>query len=162
MVRLSHMAEICYRQAATDDFQTLADLRCRFIEEATGKPLDPQLRSNIRDAYRTMISDGRAVACLAFDSADQTQAAGTGTLIFWQRIPGPHSATGRYAYIMNMYTLPEFRRRGIATTILAHLVETAKQAGLTRIALHSLPEATSVYVKAGFVRTDNEMALRWQ
>jgi GNAT superfamily N-acetyltransferase len=105
-----------------------------------------------------MTRDGRAVSWLAFDG---TEAAGTGTLIFWHRIPGPHSHTGKYAYIMNMYTRPEFRRRGIASTILSRLIETAKDAGLNRVALHSLPAAVEVYLKAGFVRTHNEMALRW-
>lgn len=152
------MAEIRYRRAGLDDVETLADLRCRFIEEGTGKPVDQSLRSSIREAYRAMTRDGRAASWLALDGAE---AAGTGTLIFWQRIPGPHSPTGKYAYIMNMYTRPESRRLGIASTIVSRLVETAKDAGLNRVALHTLPAALDVYLKAGFVLTDNEMALRW-
>ncbi len=145
-----------------ENLETLADLRCLFIEEGTGKPVDLQMRSAIREAYASMMGDGRAVAWLAFERAAAKDAVGTGTLVFWQRIPGPHSPTGRYAYIMNMYTRPEFRRRGIASAIIERLVEAVKDAGLTRVALHTLPAAADVYLKAGFVRTDNEMALRWQ
>ena len=45
--------------------------------------------------------------------------------------------TGRKAYLMNLYTAPQYRRQGIATRILTRLVEDAHRRGVTAISLEA-------------------------
>ncbi len=71
--------------------------------------------------------------------------------------PSPQNPLGRSGYIMNMYTVPSWRRQGIATTILQKLFEVASQRGYRRVSLHALPEAQSIYDKSGFRPAENEL-----
>jgi GNAT superfamily N-acetyltransferase len=66
---------------------------------------------------------------------------------------------GREAYIMNMYTRPQWRGQGIATAIFRRLLEIARQKDCTRVALHALPPGRPIYEKEGFVVGDKEMRL---
>lgn len=46
-------------------------------------------------------------------------------------MPTVHNPTGRKAYLMNLYTAPQYRRQGIAARILTRLVEDAHRRGVT-------------------------------
>ncbi len=51
---------------------------------------------------------------------------------------------------MNMYTLPQFRRRGICAGILNELVKEGKKIGITAFELHATAAGEFVYKKNGF------------
>ena len=65
----------------------------------------------------------------------------------------------RIAYIMNMYTNPEYRRNGIAIKTLGLLVEDAKKRGVHAISLEATDMGKPLYVKFGFVKMNDEMEL---
>ena len=44
---------------------------------------------------------------------DGSRFVGTGGVSFFQVMPTYHNPSGKKAYIMNMYTIPEYRRNGI-------------------------------------------------
>ncbi len=68
---------------------------------------------------------------------------------------------GKQGYIFNVYTKPEFRKRGYQTQLLKKIIEFAKQENLCEISLSSDSEqAISVYKKAGFVKDDLIMILK--
>jgi GNAT superfamily N-acetyltransferase len=52
--------------------------------------------------------------------------------------------------ILNMYTLPEARRQGIASQILIELVNEAKIRGISKIALHTSKDGEKLYRGFGF------------
>ena len=57
-------------------------------------------------------------------------------------------------YVFQVYTLPRFRRRGVATTIILHLLEASEDAGNRRTALtvnSSNEPALGMYRRLGFV-----------
>lgn len=60
---------------------------------------------------------------------------------------------------MNMYTHPEYRRRGIAAKTLDLLVGAAKSAGIDAISLEATAMGRPLYEKYGFVRMNDEMEL---
>jgi GNAT superfamily N-acetyltransferase len=62
--------------------------------------------------------------------------------------------------ILNVYTEPEFRRRGIARQIVVTILDWAQQRGLRTINLHASNEGRSLYEKLGFEAT-NEMRLKF-
>lgn len=53
-------------------------------------------------------------------------------------MPIYHNPTGKKAYIMNMYTKPDYRRQGIAFKTLDLLVADAKTRGINAISLEAL------------------------
>jgi ribosomal protein S18 acetylase RimI-like enzyme len=50
---------------------------------------------------------------------------------------------------------PEFRKRGVATTIMRALEEEAKARGVKRIGLHASAAGAGVYEKLGFSKQEN-------
>lgn len=63
-------------------------------------------------------------------------------------------------YLLSIFVAPEWRRRGVATALVAAAIHAARERGLRRIRLHSTPEGRRTYERAGFVARLNEMELR--
>lgn len=60
---------------------------------------------------------------------------------------------------MNMYTDPEYRRRGIAIKTLDMLIKDTRNKGITAISLEATDLGRSLYEKYGFIKMNNEMEL---
>jgi GNAT superfamily N-acetyltransferase len=65
-------------------------------------------------------------------------------------------AVGRQGVILNVYTEPAWRRRGVAELLMRHILAWAAEAGLDTLVLHASAEARPLYERLGFVPT-NEM-----
>lgn len=60
---------------------------------------------------------------------------------------------------MNMYTKPEYRRKGIALKTLELLVTEAKEKGVFAISLEATDMGRPLYEKYDFVKMNDEMEL---
>ncbi|MFR1872214.1 MAG: GNAT family N-acetyltransferase, partial [Coprococcus sp.] len=74
-------------------------------------------------------------------------------------MPTYHNVSGNKAYIMNMYTNPNYRRKGIAYKTLKLLVDDARKKGITHISLEATDMGRPLYEKFGFVKMNDEMEL---
>ena len=101
-------------------------------------------------------------SCIAYLVFDGTRFVGSGGISFFQVMPTYHNPSGNKAYIMNMYTAPEYRRKGIAYKTLNLLVEEAKSRGITDISLEATDMGRPLYEKYGFVKMNDEMKLQSQ
>ena len=75
-----------------------------------------------------------------------------------QHPPGPSNLSGKIAYIMNLCTIHEYRRQGIACELMKTAIEWIKQNDLSVISLHSTDMGRKLYEQLGFTNT-NEMRL---
>ena len=151
------MSEITYRLASVGDAESLTSLRLAFLAEVSDSPEQiPSLQTSLHAYFKTKLASGEFVAFIA---EKDCQIIATSGMVFSQHPPSPRNPEGRGAYIMNMYTLPAFRSQGIATNLLQRLIALARERRCTRITLHGLPAARSIYSKAGFVSGKSEMKL---
>ena len=67
--------------------------------------------------------------------------------------------SGRQAIIQNVYTEPEWRRRGLAALLIKRIVEWTREQGIESVVLHASDEGRAVYERLGFIPT-NEMRLQ--
>ena len=74
-------------------------------------------------------------------------------------MPTVNNRSGNKAYIMNMYTHPAYRRRGVALKALDLLGQEAKRRGVTAISLEATEIGRPLYEKYGFVAMPHEMEL---
>jgi GNAT superfamily N-acetyltransferase len=65
---------------------------------------------------------------------------------------------GRQAIIVNVFTEPQWRRRGIASLLLREIISWSRTERVDRLVLHASEEGRSVYERLGFIAT-NEMRL---
>lgn len=76
---------------------------------------------------------------------------------FYKVMPTYSNPQGKNAYIMNMYTRPAYRRKGIASKLLDLLIREAINRGIKKISLEATEMGKLVYRRYGFVPMENEM-----
>jgi len=136
------MENISYHKATPDDIETLVEYRTRFAIELKGeRPLEEinNLKKQMTNYFAKATADN---TCISF-------IAKCGYEI--REMPGNFkNPSGKWGYIMNMYTVPKFRKQGISTRILNELIEEGKKVGITAFELHATPAGERVYIKNGF------------
>jgi GNAT superfamily N-acetyltransferase len=75
-----------------------------------------------------------------------------------ERHPPVGSQHPQYVYVLNVYTEPAHRRRGLARALLTAIIEWAREAGHDTIDLTTSAEGEPLYASLGFVHV-NEMRL---
>ena len=66
--------------------------------------------------------------------------------------------SGRQAIIQNVFTEPEWRRRGLAALLINRIIAWTREHGIDSLVLHASNEGRGVYERLGFVAT-TEMRL---
>ncbi len=150
------------RLATAEDLDTLVDIRLRFLREighlAEGGPAD-ELAEVFRRYFMKKAPAGEFLAWVAEDEGGRVVA--TSGLTFFERPPNARNPAGLEAYLSNMYTLPEWRGRGIASALVAAAVEHVRHTPARRIWLEATAQGRRVYERAGFVASNTEMELVW-
>jgi GNAT superfamily N-acetyltransferase len=82
----------------------------------------------------------------------------SGGLVIHHLPPSPRNMDGREGYIMNIYTEPEWRRKGVATVIVSAILDYLRSLGVPVATLHATQDGRPVYERLGFEQT-NEMRL---
>ncbi|MBE2267856.1 MAG: GNAT family N-acetyltransferase [Anaerolinea sp.] len=83
--------------------------------------------------------------------------AGAG-LLYYDWIPNFIDGGQRRGYILNVYTEPDYRGRGLARTLVERCVDHCRAQGLRFVALHASAQGRPIYEQIGFTQT-NEMRL---
>ncbi len=148
-----------YKKATPKDIEEL--IRTRIIVLRAANKLSNNVDMSFVEQesyayYQHALETGEHIAYLVYDN---DQFIGAGGVSFYQVMPTYHNPSGKKAYIMNMYTAPEYRRQGIAYHTLDLLVKDAKEQGVSQIALEATDMGRPLYKKYGFVETKDEMEL---
>ncbi len=72
---------------------------------------------------------------------------------------GLHVFSTAVPLVVNVYTEPNWRKRGLATALMRTLMQWAREQSFDRVVLHASDHARSLYASLGFVPS-NEM--RWR
>ena len=112
-----------------------------------------------RNYYKKALHDGSHEAVLVKDG---DSIIGAGGISYYEVMPTYHNPSGKKAYIMNMYTKPEYRRQGIAYKTLDILVKDARSRGITQISLEATEMGRPLYEKYGFSQMTSEMELSYE
>ena len=164
-------SEWTIRQATVDEIERLVNLRMAMFD-AMGL-LDEGNRERIRvdcmayfeatlptEVFRVWI----AVALDADKSGIKRDGELVGSigLVVHSIPPGPSNRVGKEGYIMNLVTLPAWRRRGIARALLEHVLDVLRSEGVPAASLHASRDGRNLYENLGFKTREElpEMGLR--
>jgi GNAT superfamily N-acetyltransferase len=151
-----------YRRATLGDISALVDYRVRFLNELYNHRENDEtrvIRKSLREYFTQAIPSGDFIAWVAEIGGKIIATSG---MVVWQK-PAIYGGveSGRLGYLLNFYTIPEARRKGIATRLLNELIKEAKLLGLRYLHLHASKDGEPIYRKAGFVEPQMlELALR--
>jgi GNAT superfamily N-acetyltransferase len=157
-------ATFTIRPASDSDARVVARHRAHMfrdmgelVNDAAVEALLQASRAELERALR----DGTYVGWLAVDQRGDV-IAGVGIHIKPQ-LPRPTPdgkgvAAGAVPLIVNVYTEPAWRKRGVARALMGDLLDWARARGVDRVVLHASKDGRRLYESLGFVGT-NEM--RW-
>lgn len=151
--------DLIYKRATLEDINTLVETRIEVLRAANKLCADTDMGEVERQSYlyyQKALSDGSHIAYLVFD---ESGCIGTGGVSFFQVMPTYHNPSGKKAYIINMYTNPKYRRKGIAYKTLDMLIKEIKSKGISSISLEATDMGRPLYEKYGFVKMNSEMEL---
>lgn len=138
------------RFARIDDLADLVELRMQLFQEL-GEINDIKPNADLRDAtarhFAQSFEDHRTVSWLA---EDQDRKIGCGSIVEFVRPPYAGNLTGREAYLLNMYIVPDRRRQGVAKQLLDAMLEYAEQEGYGKVWLNASQDGKPLYERVGF------------
>ena len=151
-------ANLQFRRATVQDRDVILHHRrgmFRDMGQGTETELDRMVEATTPWLERAL-ADGSYQGWLA--EYEGKVVAGGGILISsWPA--RPDDSDTRRALILNVYTEPEFRRRGLARQLLVSMVQWLKKQGFRSVFLHASVAGRHLYEELGFVPTA-EMRLR--
>jgi GNAT superfamily N-acetyltransferase len=145
------------RLATTDDIAIMIQYRRAMFESmgVSDQAALERMCAAMAGYLAQAIPSGEYLGWVADVAGDVVASGG---LVIRSLPPSPRNMDGRQGYIMNVFTCPEWRRRGIATAIMQAILAYLKQAGVPVATLHASAAGRPMYEQMGFQPT-NEMRL---
>jgi len=143
--------EIVYRRATIADVPLLVDYRVRFLNELDKHPENDEtkaVRKSLLEYFAKAIPLGDFIAWVAECNG---RIVATSGMVVWEKPALYEVESGKLGYLLNIYTIPEARKKGIATRLLNELINEAKLLGLKYLHLHASKNGEPIYRRAGFV-----------
>ncbi len=138
------------RLVGESDIPLMSATRIAYLTEMQGERIESykqELQQNLQHFFTQSIKEGNFFALLA--EYEGTVVSYGGMIL--KKIPGDfNQSTYLEGDILNMYTLPEYRRKGISSRILEELLKEAKTMGVSKVALHCSKDGEPLYRKYGF------------
>ena len=137
---------ITHRFAAQEDVDTLICLRFAYLEEDQGT-LDPGARSILRQQLSSYFPRALGSTLVAVLAMDGPLAVSTACLVITEKPANLAFPTGKTGVILNVYTLPAYRRRGMEM-----LIDEARHRGLSSLELSATEQGRPLYEALGFTK----------
>jgi GNAT superfamily N-acetyltransferase len=151
--------EIHIRKAGVEDLEHVLHHRRAMFDEMGFR--DTAVLDRVEELSREYLAEalrmGTYIGWLAEESEGQIVGGGGIVVAAWPGYPGENRAAR--AWILNMYTEPGARRRGVAKRLLEAMIEWCRTEGFGAVSLHASPAGRALYETVGFQQT-NEMMLK--
>ena len=137
-------------QASVADIRALEQLRMDYLKEDFGELTDEQqemLLAEIDPYLRWHLGTGLMVFVARDDEVGIVSCA---WLLLIEKPPSPRFPHGRTGTLFNVYTVPEFRRRGLASKVMDALIEDARLRHLDLLELNATEDGYPLYRSLGF------------
>ncbi len=144
------------RIATSDDIELLMSSRLEVLRVVND--LDPayEYSDEIIENSREYFKNGDHTTVLAMDGE---RVIGCATICYIYMMPTFSHPTGKRAHLMNVYTMKEWQRQGIAKKMVSMLIDEAWARGVTEISLDATEAGRHLYKKLGFVDSKEGMVL---
>ena len=148
---------ITIREGTISDIPEIARQRRRMCEDMNYSDAGAlsAMEMFTADYLKKAIPEGCFRSWLACDNG-RVVAGGAVVIVPWPA--HAYDLECRRATILNVYTEPDYRRRGIARQIMETMITWCRQEGFARLSLHASEHGRPLYASLGFVDS-NEMRL---
>ena len=148
-----------FREVQVSDAELLARLRVDMRRERETAPPPADKNAFLQENINYFTTALEQKSYIGFIAEENGIPAGTGGICLHIHPPSYGVPNGKTACLLNMYTLPAFRGRGVAGKILSLLIEKAKEKECCKVYLNASSMGKPLYLKNGFSDVENEMVL---
>jgi GNAT superfamily N-acetyltransferase len=142
--------------ATKDNIDELMNSRLEMIKVVNNLPEDYEYSDEMINESRDYFLSGNHLTVLAIDGDD---VIGCASMSFIRIMPTFDHPTGMRAHLMNVYTMKEWQRQGIAKRMVTMLMDEAWKRGVTEISLDATEEGRPLYKALGFTGSAEGMVL---
>jgi GNAT superfamily N-acetyltransferase len=157
------------RFATASDFELISWHRARMFSDMGELPADlfDWFRAQSLETLKRMFEEGTYVGWLASPNNEAGKIVAGAGVQLREAPPRPQPnasgkidiVSGRQASIQNVYTEPQWRRRGLAALLIKRIIEWTRAQGIESVVLHASKEGRALYERLGFIAT-TEMRFR--
>jgi GNAT superfamily N-acetyltransferase len=148
--------EIEYRKLSENELDFFIEMRIRQLKEEGAKE-EFDLRPALKEYYCRHLKDGTFVSWLALD---QGTIIATSGISFVEKPPYFGCPSGKIGLLSSMFTLPNYRRKGIAKELLSKVVEEARNRGCGTVQITASDMGVLLYTNFGFEKNSNFMQFK--
>ena len=140
---------ITFHKAEDTDINMIIDLRIMFADELVGKQ-DTATKNSLRSNLQHYFAEELNKTCLCWFAMVDSITVSIVTMVLRKQPGNLVNPTGKWGYIMNVFTLPEYRRQGVSSVLLNKIIDHAISLGYTAFELHATKDGEPSYLKNGF------------
>ncbi len=145
-----------YKVATPDDMEQLMSSRLEMLKVVNDLDFAYEFSEETIENSKDYFKNGDHSTILAMDGE---RIVGCATICYFRIMPTFSHPSGKRAYLMNVYTMKEWQRHGIAKKMVSMLIEEAWKRGVTEISLDATEEGRPLYKNLGFVESTEGMVL---
>ena len=142
---------IYYKKLTEKEVDKFIELRINQLREE-GATEDMDLVPALKDYYARHLTDGTFVSWLAMDGE---KIVGTSGMSFVEKPPYFGCPSGKIGLLSSMYTLDDYRRKGIARELLSRVMQEAKEYGCGAVQITASDMGVLLYTESGLVKNGN-------
>ena len=144
------------REITPQDVEIIARMRVQMLDEVTDDPLPWQLEGSVRRFVWKHMQDR---TCLGVVAEDEGRVIADAVIYLFETMPDEVNVRGLTAMLYNVYTLPEYRGRGIMAQMLPEVIRLAREAGAVELKMTAEKKAIPLYERMGFHVNDDAMKM---
>lgn len=140
--------QIKVEKSDLSDIDELVKLRIDYLTEDYGGLTDIQvtkIRNQLPEYYKNHLNKDLFVYVVRTE-----KIISCCFLLVSEKPANPSFINGKTGTVMNVYTKPDFRRKGIAGTIMKFLIADAEKTGLDFVELKATDDGYNLYKSVGF------------
>ena len=152
--QLTYSAEV--KIATPDDMELMMSSRLEMLKVVNDLDQKYVYCDEIVKNSRAYFEKGDHTTVLAMDGK---RVIGCASICYMYIMPTFDHPTGKRAHLMNVYTMKEWQRHGIAKKMVSMLIDEAWKRGATELSLDATEEGRPLYERLGFVPSTEGMVL---
>lgn len=141
--------------ASADNIPELIKIRLEYLREDFAGMTEADekiITAQLNDYFPRHIGGNDFLAILAGDNGRIIASA---FLLISEKPANPFFYTGITGTILNVYTAPEYRRKGIATRVINTILDEARKMNISVVDLLATEDGKPLYEKLGFTLPSN-------
>lgn len=143
------------RKAGIEETALLSELRKQQLVDEGIEP-NKDIDEELINFFHKHFMDGSLAEWVI---EDEGEIIATAAIVFYEFPPTYTNKSEIKGYVTNMYTAPDYRKRGLATMLLDKLVDEARERHVEKIWLGASKLGRPVYLKYGFQETNEWLEL---